>query len=497
MGIEKQRDDPFISAIDILLARKSVALIGFLSVFAVAVLVVYVMPPRFESRAKLQIVPPAIPRVVEAPYLNEIGSRSFLENQKELVKSRSTMEEVVHRLKPQKRSKPDFIQEVKNAVKRFLDRPDHEGDPVESALADLETRVGTYYLRGTNILVIEAVANTADGASALANTVAEVFVESANRMLQSKTHLAYQYIEELASQAQDKVAQSANELNAFKKEHNILSSNEENSIVLKQISDLEAQIKTADMQIAMLENDLRVASSDPGLRMESPDPNPPRGDGQSEEISRLLKDIEKLKGDMALAELTLKGNHPDIKNLKNKISVLEKKLAEERSKPAITPLRVAPRNDAQILSIRNEINKSRNVRASLIDQRQKIMRQRDSLALIQSRLEQLNRTYDADLKSYQLLREKLQEAKILQPNDRRDGQIRIIESAYPAPSSVKKLALIILVVSAIIGMIFGVGVAFTLEYFDDSFKTPEEMESLLGVQVIGVIPPITKRALSA
>ena len=75
------------------------------------------------------------------------------------------------------------------------------------------------------------------------------------------------------------------------------------------------------------------------------------------------------------------------------------------------PTQSGARNDAQILHIRNEIIKSRNVRASLVDQRNRIMRQRDSLALIQSTLEQLNRSYDADLKSYQLLREKLQEAK--------------------------------------------------------------------------------------
>ena len=50
-------------------------------------------------------------------------------------------------------------------------------------------------------------------------------------------------------------------------------------------------------------------------------------------------------------------------------------------------------------------------------------------------------------------------------------------------------------VSAIIGLIFGISMAFTLEYFDDSFKTPDELESVLGVQVIGIIPPITKRAL--
>ena len=65
----------------------------------------------------------------------------------------------------------------------------------------------------------------------------------------------------------------------------------------------------------------------------------------------------------------------------------------------------------------------------------------------------------------------------------------------PRLASDKKLVLVIMVVSAIIGLIFGISMAFTLEYFDDSFKTPDELEAILGVQVIGIIPPITKRAL--
>ena len=113
---------------------------------AVSTLVVSLLPPRFESRTKLQIVPPAIPRV-DAPYLNEIGSGSNLENQKELVKGRSVMETVVRQLQLQTQPSPSFVQKVKHALKEVLGKSDHGADPVESALADMETRVGAYYLK--------------------------------------------------------------------------------------------------------------------------------------------------------------------------------------------------------------------------------------------------------------------------------------------------------------------------------------------------------------
>jgi capsular polysaccharide biosynthesis protein len=47
----------------------------------------------------------------------------------------------------------------------------------------------------------------------------------------------------------------------------------------------------------------------------------------------------------------------------------------------------------------------------------------------------------------------------------------------------------------IISLIFGVGMAFTLEYFDDTFKSPDDVESSLGIQVLGVLPNISKKSL--
>ncbi len=63
------------------------------------------------------------------------------------------------------------------------------------------------------------------------------------------------------------------------------------------------------------------------------------------------------------------------------------------------------------------------------------------------------------------------------------GQKAEIESAPAKPRVMLNLAL-----GAIVGLIFGVGLAFALEYMDTSVKTIDDVERFLGVPVLAVIP---------
>jgi capsular polysaccharide biosynthesis protein len=57
------------------------------------------------------------------------------------------------------------------------------------------------------------------------------------------------------------------------------------------------------------------------------------------------------------------------------------------------------------------------------------------------------------------------------------------EPASPTPLRNGLLALIL-------GLMLGVGLAFLLEYLDDSWRSPEEVELLTGLPIYGVIPHI-------
>ena len=53
-----------------------------------------------------------------------------------------------------------------------------------------------------------------------------------------------------------------------------------------------------------------------------------------------------------------------------------------------------------------------------------------------------------------------------------------------------------LVVAILVGLLIGVGTALTIEYFDTTVKTPDDVERYLGLPVIGIVPQFVAEAVA-
>lgn len=56
-----------------------------------------------------------------------------------------------------------------------------------------------------------------------------------------------------------------------------------------------------------------------------------------------------------------------------------------------------------------------------------------------------------------------------------------------SPSPIKPQPLMNIAIAMVVGLMAGIGASFLLEYFDNTVKTEQEIEKLLGVPVLGVI----------
>lgn len=75
-------------------------------------------------------------------------------------------------------------------------------------------------------------------------------------------------------------------------------------------------------------------------------------------------------------------------------------------------------------------------------------------------------------------------SKELIPN----GTVKIVESVKIPKKSVSPNKKVNISIAFILGIIVGTGIAFLLEYLDNTFKDKEELEEMLGLAVIGIIP---------
>jgi capsular exopolysaccharide synthesis family protein len=100
----------------------------------------------------------------------------------------------------------------------------------------------------------------------------------------------------------------------------------------------------------------------------------------------------------------------------------------------------------------------------------------------------LTREIDVNKKLYAMLKEKLEEARITEAQ--KVGDISIVNPAVLPSGPVAGNEKMGVVVGAFMGLILGVALAFVLETLDTSIGTIEDVENVVKLPVLGVIPSV-------
>ncbi|MEA3105878.1 MAG: polysaccharide biosynthesis transport protein [Gammaproteobacteria bacterium] len=119
---------------------------------------------------------------------------------------------------------------------------------------------------------------------------------------------------------------------------------------------------------------------------------------------------------------------------------------------------------------------------------QKTEQRGDSTAVV--KLAELKRTADADRKIYEEFLVRVNGLQQISTLDQPGIRIITAASIPNAPSFPRKTLVYLLVV--MLAIAFAVALAFVLEYLNPGFKTPTQVESVLKVSVLGMVPRLGK-----
>ena len=123
---------------------------------------------------------------------------------------------------------------------------------------------------------------------------------------------------------------------------------------------------------------------------------------------------------------------------------------------------------------------------AIIDEREK-----DLSHLPAQELELARLTRDAKVleELYIVLRTRREEARITEAMQTAD--VQIIDRATLPERPVKPRVTLNIAIGGVLGVFLGVGLALLVEFLDNTLKTKEEVEQVLGLPVLGEIPDLS------
>ena len=305
--------------------------------------------------------------------------------------------------------------------------------------------------------------------SLIINSVANAYIETILDMRMSSSRMAIQWMTKKAQDESEKLKKSENRLQDYIRKNDIVTLENRVAIIPQKLSELgshllKAETKRKEMEalykrVTGLSGSLRKAETIPAI---ASDPTLQSLRQQSLKAEQNIIDLSKKYGP----------KHPVMIRAKGEFAALKERRKEEVKRV--------------VESIKNEFEISRENEESLSSTLSKTKGEAINLneKFIQYGI--LKREQENSRQLYDALVKKIKEQNITE--NVQTVNVWIVEKAQTpqAPDTRNRFRNIIL--GIIVGLFGGAGLAFFFEYLDNTVKTPEEVEAVLGVPVLGVAP---------
>ncbi|GAG94658.1 unnamed protein product, partial [marine sediment metagenome] len=140
---------------------------------------------------------------------------------------------------------------------------------------------------------------------------------------------------------------------------------------------------------------------------------------------------------------------------------------------------------------RASMAKSQVQRGQLADYKKEL----DQLNRVETEYNRLEQEVDVDRQNHRLYLTKFEESRISDAMDsEKIASVSLIEPAQMPLKPVSPKKMLNLVLGLFLGALGGLGLAFFLEYLDDSLGEIDDVEEQLKLPVLGVLPELEKKA---
>ncbi len=328
----------------------------------------------------------------------------------------------------------------------------------------LKSQIETEQEKNTNIINITATSANAQEAALLANTVAEIFRQSNIEERNKKVRETREFIEKQLEVVQSRLQEAEQNLRNFEEGTQIVAIDAQTTVALNRLTDLENEVahikqrrREAQKHLGLLQQlSQGMQVSEKAFYMDNPPP-------QLAKLTTRLADL-RLRRKTFLNDYT--EEHPEVRETDAELQNVHSEMDKELRSMLATM-------DSQLRDLETRLREARAQTMTIPESALTLARLRREVDVNADLLAQLKSKYQEVM---------IQESGLIE-------EVKIVKPAL-APTHPINMpnTLMNTLTGAVIGLVLGLVLALIVETMDTSLGTIEDVEEVLNIPVLGVIP---------
>ena len=461
----------------VILKRRWTILVFTLIVVTAVVTATYLMTPIYRADLTLQIDREDI-KIMQMGEVSPTegggwGSQDYYQTQYELLKSRSLALRVINQLglADLPPPPPSPLAQFKQWLADWLPKTDDAKPEPPSENARIEGLINGFLgaltvepVRNSRLVKLHYDSPDPKQAAAILNAVAKSYISLNLERRFDATTYARKFLQERLQQVKVKLEESERGLVGFSRQEQIFTVGDKESIVGQNLEATNAALGEAEKRRIAAEAVYRQVLGT-------------RGQGLSQVLdSKIIQDLKQSKAKLEAQyqdNLSIyKPAYPTMVQLRNQIGQVDSMIDQEigNIRAAITANYEAAKAEEALLH------------ANLDQLKQDVLALQDRS--IQFNI--LRREVDTNRQLYDGLLQRFKEVGVAAGVG--TNNISIVDEAKAPSFPYKPRLRLNAMLALVLGLLGGIGLAFLFEHLDDTFRRPEDLEKLLGLPVLGMIP---------
>lgn len=433
-----------------LLKHRWLVLTCFVLVVSGVTIATFLQTPIYEGVARVMIER-ELPRVLNIQEVQAMDatSQDFYQTQYEIIRSRPVLAKAIETLRLKNRM-PELAQAA---------------DPSAVLLGKLRVEPR----RNTRLVDIKIQDPNPHVAAEIANGVAHAYGRFTLETRLKSARDALGWLSEQMNDLKAKVQDSEVALQRYRQQAGIIAIDQQRGLSAQRISELNRAYLEAQAARLALEARVRemqalakAAGGSPGGGMLSENPL----------VQKLRQEAAELDVQLSKALKIYKEKHPEVLKLRSQMDQVQERIQSEVG--------------LVLKSAEAEYRLARNREETMLQRLNAAKQEVQDLSEKEVQYGVLAREASSNQQLYDMVLKRTKEASLA--GGAETMNVHVIEEAMvpKVPVAPRKSRNVLLAVVA--GLVVGIGLAFFLEYYDTSLRTPEDVERFLGLPTLGVVP---------